>query len=128
LRIVCRHVHQAYLKMLLIRAVGSIYTETDDWVIEKRCEEHSWEEALEAVWARKREIECLGEVIEAREALQDPDLPEEVRKFLKAMLESYPDLDIRILAAARRRERSEEGREELTRMMRGSCSIIERHP
>ncbi len=37
---------------------------------------------------------------------------------MKAMLESYPDLDIRILAAARRRERSEEGREELTRVMR----------
>ena len=128
LRIVCRQAHQAYLKILLEGAVGSAYAAMDEWEMEKRCEESPWEEVLAAVWARKREMEFLGEVIEAREALQDPDLPEEVRKFLKAMLESYPDLDIRILAAARRRERSEEGREELTRVMRGSCSVIERHP
>ena len=41
LRIVCRHVHQAYLKMLLVRVVGSIYAATNDWVMEKRCEERS---------------------------------------------------------------------------------------
>ena len=50
--------------------------------------------------------------------LQDPDLPEEVRSFLEAVLKSYPDLDIRLLAAARRREPSEEGREALTKAMR----------
>ena len=50
--------------------------------------------------------------------LQDPDLPEEVRSFLEAVLESYSDQDIRLLAAARRREPSEEGREALTRAMR----------
>ena len=117
-RIAYRNVHQAYLRVLLVRAVGSAYAAMDEWAMEKHCEELSWEEVIEAVRARKREMEFLGEVIEAREALQDPDLPEEVRKFLKAMLESYPDLDIRILAAARRRERSEEGREGLTRVMR----------
>ena len=44
-------------------------------------------------------------------------LPEEVRLFLGAVLESYPDPDIRLLAAARRWGRSEEGREDLTRVM-----------
>ena len=84
--------------------------------MEKRCEYGSWEEVIEAVRARKREVGFLGEVMQdARVSL---GLPEKVRTFLKAMLESYPDLDIRILAAARRRERSEEGREGLTEAMR----------
>jgi hypothetical protein len=42
----------------------------------------------------------------------------EVRSFLEVMLESYPNLDIRLLAAARRRESSEEGREALTKARR----------
>ena len=50
--------------------------------------------------------------------LRDPDLLEDVRSFLEAVLESYPDLDIRLLAAARRRESSEEGHEALTKAMR----------
>jgi hypothetical protein len=50
--------------------------------------------------------------------LKDSDLPEEVRSFLEAVLKSYPDLDIRLLAAARRREDSEEGRKALTKAMR----------
>ena len=54
----------------------------------------------------------------ARGVLQDPDLPEEVRSFLEAVLKSYPDLDIRLLAAARRSEPSEEGHEALTKAMR----------
>jgi hypothetical protein len=49
--------------------------------------------------------------------LQDPDLPTEVRSFLEAVLESYPEQDIRLLAA-RRREPSEEGRQALTKAMR----------
>lgn len=117
-RIAYRHVHQAYLKILLDGAVGSSYAAMDEWEIEKHCEESTWEEVLEAVWARKREIGFLGETIEAREVPQDPDLPEVVRSFLEAALESYPDLDIRLLAAARRREPSEEGHEALTKAMR----------
>ena len=117
-RIAYRHVHQAYLKILLDGAVGSAYAAMEEWEIEKRCEESTWEDVLEAVRARKREIEFLGETIEAAGVLRDPDLPEEVRSFLDAVLESYPDLDIRLLAAARRREPSEEGREALTRAMR----------
>jgi hypothetical protein len=90
----------------------------EEWEIDKRCEESMWEGVLEAVGARKREITFLKEAIEARGVLQDPDLPEEVRSFLEAVLESYPDQDIRLLAAARRSEPSEEGREALTRAMR----------
>ena len=49
--------------------------------------------------------------------LQDSILPAEVRSFLEALLESYPDLDIRLLAVARRREPSEEGHEALMKAM-----------
>ena len=37
---------------------------------------------------------------------------------LDGTLEGYPDLDVRLLAAARRQERSEEGPEALTKVMR----------
>jgi len=118
-RIAFRHVHQAYLKILLVRAVGSSYAAMDEWAIEKHCEESPWEEILEAVRARRREIGFLGEALKDMGGLQeDPDLPAEVRSFLKAVLEGYPDLDIRLLAAARRREGSEEGRRALTKAMR----------
>ena len=110
--------HQAYLKILLAGGVDSTYATMGEGVIEQHCEEISWEEVLKVVWARKREIEFLGEVLEARGVLQDPDLPEEVRSFLESVLESYPDLDIRLLALARRRESSEEGHQALTKAMR----------
>ena len=117
-RVAYRKVHQAYLKMFLEGAVGSSYGAMDEWEIEKHCQESTWEEVIEAVWARQREIECLGETLEARGVLQDPDLPAGVRSFLAAVLESFPDLDIRLLAEARRRESSEEGHEALTKAMR----------
>ena len=117
-RIAHRHVHQGYLRILLEREVGSSYAAMDEGVMEKHCEESSWQEVLKVVWARKREIEFLGEALEARGILQDPDLPEEVRSFLEGVLESFPDLDIRLLAVARRREPSEEGHEALTKAMR----------
>jgi len=90
-------------------AVGSAYAATEEWEIEKRLEEGTWAGVLEAVRSRKREIDFLGEVVEAGGLLRDPELPEEVRAFLKATLEGYPDLDIRLLAAARGRETSEGG-------------------
>ena len=113
-----RNVHQAYLRLILKGAVGSAYAAMEEWVIEKHCEKRSWEEVLEAIRARKREIEFLRGMLEDGEVLQDPDLPEEVRSFLEAVLESYPDQDIRLLAVARRQERSEEGHEALTKDMR----------
>jgi hypothetical protein len=41
-----------------------------------------------------------------------------VRSFLEGVVRTYPDRDIRVLAAMRNREDSEEGRERLTRAMR----------
>ena len=54
----------------------------------------------------------------ARGVLEDPDLPEDVRAYLESVLKSYPDLDIHLLALARRGEPSEEGHEALTKAMR----------
>jgi hypothetical protein len=45
-------------------------------------------------------------------------LPAEVRSFLEAVLESYPDLDIRLLSVALRRESSSECHQALTKAMR----------
>ena len=117
-RIAHRQVHQVYLKLLLAEAVGSSYAAMDEWEIEKHCVESTWEEVLKTVWARKREIEFLGGVLEDGEVLQEPDLPEEVRSFLEAVLESYPGQDLYLLALARKHEPSEEGHEALTKAMR----------
>jgi transcriptional regulator with XRE-family HTH domain len=117
-RIAHRQVHQVYLKLLLAEAVGSSYAAMDEWEIEKHCEKSTWEDVLETVWVRKREIEFLGGVLEDGGVLQDSALPAEVRSFLEGVLESFPDLDIRLLAVARRRESSEEGHEALTGAMR----------
>ncbi len=68
---------------------------------------------MEGASGRRREAQVL------RELLGGTALPEEVRTFLGEALGTYPDRDIRLLAAARGRESSEEGREGLTRAMRG---------
>jgi transcriptional regulator with XRE-family HTH domain len=117
-KIAYRNVHQAYLRLILEGAVGSAYAAMDEWEIEEHCDEGTWEEAIEAVRARKREIEFLGEEFGAKGALRDPDLPDDVRAFLDSVLGSFPDLDIHLLAMARRREPSEEGHEALTKAMR----------
>jgi transcriptional regulator with XRE-family HTH domain len=113
-----RNVHQAYLRLILKGAVGSAYAAMDEWEIEELCEEGTWEDAIEAVRAREREIEYLRDGLRVGEVLQDPDLPEDVRSFLDAVLKSFPDLDIHLLAMVRRREPSEEGHEALTKAMR----------
>jgi transcriptional regulator with XRE-family HTH domain len=117
-RIAHRQVHQVYLRLLLLEAVGSSYAAMDEPEMEERCEKGTWEEVLETVRARRREIDFLGGVLEGGGGLQDSDLPEEVRSFLEDVLASYPDQDIRLLAMARRRESSEEGRKVLTEAMR----------
>jgi transcriptional regulator with XRE-family HTH domain len=113
-----RNVHQAYLRLILNRAVGSAYAAMDEWEIEEHCEEGTWEDVLHAIRARKREIEFLGDALEAGGALRDPDLPDDVRAFLDSVLQSFPDLDIHLLALARRGEPTEEGHEALTKAMR----------
>jgi hypothetical protein len=117
-RIPYRNVHQAYLRLILKGAVRSAYAAMDEWEIEELCEEGTWEDAIEAVRAREREIGYLDEAFGARGMLRDPDLPDDVRTFLESVMESFPDLDIRLLAMARRGEPSEEGHEALTKAMR----------
>jgi len=111
-RIVYRQVHQAYAKILLGKAVGSAYAAMGERELERHCGGLSWEGVIDVVSARGREVEVLKEV------MQDADLPGEVRLFVEEAVSGYPDLDIRLLAAARGRESSDEGREELTRTMR----------
>ena len=113
-----RHVHQSYLKIMLEGAVGSAYAAMDERELEERCEASTWEEAREIVRAREREVGYLRDALGIGEILRDPDLPEDVRSFLEAVMRRFPDLDIRLLAAARERETSEEGREALTEAMR----------
>jgi hypothetical protein len=64
-------------------------------------------------YGRRRELEFLEGVL-AGEA--EPHL--QMRLFLEELVRERPDEDIRILAARRSREHSEEGRERLTRAMR----------
>jgi hypothetical protein len=109
-------VHRAYLRILLLRAVGSAYATREEGELERHCQQSPWEEVIEIVRARKREIEFLRELMEDAEVTAS--LPEQVRLFLDGTLEGYPDLDIRLLAAARRREPSNEGHEALTKAMR----------
>jgi transcriptional regulator with XRE-family HTH domain len=117
-RIAQRRVHQAYLRILLLREAGSAYAAMEEWEVERHCREGPWEEVIGVVRARKREIESLGEVMQD-ERVVSAGLPAEVRLFLEAVRESYPDLDIRLLAAARGREPSGKGRGALTEAMRG---------
>ena len=116
-RVAYRHVHQDYLRIILEGTVGSAYAAMDEWEIEERCEGSTWEGALEIVQARKQEIEYLRDALGARGVLRNPDLSNDVRAFLVWVLESFPDLDIHLLAMARRREPSEEGHEALTKAM-----------
>jgi transcriptional regulator with XRE-family HTH domain len=117
-RVAYRHVHQDYLKIILEGAVGSAYAAMDEPEVEERCEVSTWEGVLEISQARKQEIEYLRDALGARDVLRNPDISEDVRSFLEAVLKSFPDLDIHLLAMARRREPSEEGHEALTKAMR----------
>jgi hypothetical protein len=74
-----RNVHQAYLRLILKGAVGSAYAAMDEREVEERCEQGTWEGALEIVQARKREIEYLRDALGVRGVLRNPDLSEDVR-------------------------------------------------
>jgi hypothetical protein len=62
---------------------------------------------LEVVSSRRQEAEFLKEVLKG--AVPHP----EVRLFFEGVLSTYPEQDIRLLAAVRTKERSEKGREAL---------------
>ena len=111
-RVSHRNLHRAYLGVLLGREVGLAYTAISEGTLEKHCEDLSREGVVGGASGRRREARVL------RELLGGTALPEEVRPFLEQALGTYPDRDIRLLAAARGRESSEEGREGLTRAMR----------
>jgi hypothetical protein len=72
------------------------------------------EELLEIISRRGLERELLGEVLKGSARLHP-----EVRAFLEGLVRERPGEDLRVLAARRGRERSEEGRERLERAMRG---------
>jgi transcriptional regulator with XRE-family HTH domain len=107
-----RSLHRAYLQMLLAQKVGSAYVALSAEELEKHCEGLSCETVLEVLSSRRREAEFLREMLKG--AVPHP----EVLLFFEEVLSPYPDQDIRLLADARSQERSEKGREELTRVMR----------
>ena len=108
-----RSVHLAYLGVLLEREVGSSYSALDEGEFEALCEGLSSEELVEVISGRARERKLLGEVLKGSARLHP-----EVRTFLEGLVGERPREDLRILAARRGRERSEEGRERLERAMR----------
>jgi transcriptional regulator with XRE-family HTH domain len=70
-----RHVHQAYLRIMLEGMVDSAYAAMDEWELEERLEGGTWEEALEIVRSREREIDCLRDSLWARGCWEDPTYP-----------------------------------------------------
>jgi transcriptional regulator with XRE-family HTH domain len=104
--------HRAYLQLLLTREVSSAYVALSEEELADKCEGLSWEGMLEVLSSRRREAEFLKEV------LKEPVPHPEIRLFFEEVLSACPDQDIRLLATARSKERSEKGREELTRAMR----------
>jgi hypothetical protein len=70
------------------------------------------ERVLEIISEKKREIEFV------ERALEDPELPPEVRLYFEEVVKEAPDLNIRLLLALRSEASSEKGRQELTRAMR----------
>jgi transcriptional regulator with XRE-family HTH domain len=109
-----RSVHRAYLEVLLEREVGSAYSALEEREFESRCMKLSVEELLEIISRRWRERELLREVLTDTAGLHP-----EVRTFLEELVREHPGNDVRILAARRKQEHSQEERERLSRAMRG---------
>ena len=109
-----RSVHRAYLKVLLEREVGSAYSALEESEFESWCMRLSPEELLEIISRRGLEQESLKEVLTDTTRLHP-----EVRTFLEELVREHPGEDLRILAARRNQEHSQEERERLTRAMRG---------
>jgi transcriptional regulator with XRE-family HTH domain len=109
-----RSVHRAYLKVLLEREVGSAYSALEEREFESWCMKLSVEELLEIISRRGLERKLLEEVLEDTAKLH-PD----VRTFLEELVREHPGEDVRILAARRNQEHSQEERQRLSRAMRG---------
>ena len=109
-----QNLYRPQLKRLLDLAVGSSYMAMPEKELERHCRTLSWEEVIEVVSAREREAKVLKSELD----LEDANFLPEEQGFFERVLRSFPDQDICLLAAARRREETERGREELTRKMR----------
>jgi len=109
-----RSLHRAYLKVLLEREVSSAYSALEEREFEDWCMKLSPEELLEIISRRGLERELLKEVLTYTARLHP-----EVRTFLEELLREHPGEDLRVLAARRNQEHSQEERERLTRAMRG---------
>jgi hypothetical protein len=109
-----RSLHRAYLKVLLEREVGSAYSALEEREFESWCMRLSPEELLEIISRRGLERELLKEVLTDTARLHP-----EVRTFLQELVREHPGEDVRVLAARRHQEHSQEDRERLTRAMRG---------
>jgi hypothetical protein len=113
--VIPRHsLHQAYLKVLLDREVGSAYSALEEREFESWCMKLSLEELLEIISRRHLERKLLKEVL-----TDTAPLHPEVLTFLKELVRGQPGEDVRILEARRHQEHSEEDRQRLTRAMRG---------
>jgi transcriptional regulator with XRE-family HTH domain len=109
-----RSLHRAYLKVLLEREVGSAYSALEEREFESWCMKLLPDELLEVISRRRLERKLLKEVL-----TDTAPLHPEVRNFLEELLREHPSEDVRILAARRTQEHSQEDRERLTRTMRG---------
>lgn len=93
--ITSRYLHRAYFKYLLTREVGTSYSALSEGELKRHCEGLSWEGVLEVISAKRRELQFL------ERALEDPDLPTEVRLFFEEVFRGAPDQDLRVLAPHR---------------------------
>jgi hypothetical protein len=109
-----RSLHRAYLEVLLEREVGSAYSALEEREFEDWCMWLSVEDLLEIISSRERERELLKEVL-----TDNASVHQEVRTFLEELVREHPGEDLRILAARRKQEHSQEDRQRLTRAMRG---------
>jgi transcriptional regulator with XRE-family HTH domain len=98
-----RSLHRAYLKVLLDREVGSAYSALEEREFESWCMRLSLEELLDIISRRKLERELLKEVLTNTASVHP-----EVRTFLEELVREHPGEDVRILAAKRHQERSQE--------------------
>jgi transcriptional regulator with XRE-family HTH domain len=109
-----RFLHKAYVKLLLKREVGSAYVVLDERQFESLIKLLSVEEVVEVISKRRRELEFVEGLLAS-----DDELHPQVHLFLEELVRERPGEDIRVLAARRTREPSEEGRQRLTQAMRG---------
>jgi hypothetical protein len=109
-----RSTHRAYLEVLLEWEVGSAYSALEEREFESWCMKLSPEELLEIISRRALERVLLKEVLKDTAGLRP-----EVHAFLEELVREQPGEELRILAARRVQEYSQEGRERLSRAKRG---------